>query len=149
MINMIAISRNILLPLASFLMPALTAAADITSKNSHIAGAESPISISYILQILSSFIAVIIFILVIAWLMKKSGRFGVSGNKVINIVSSMSLGMREKIVVVNVEGVNIVIGVAPGQIRTLYVLGDSPSKEEIASDQAGGGFGRIMGNFIK
>jgi flagellar protein FliO/FliZ len=146
---MLPIIRKILLFLGSCSISTLAAAADITSKTSHVAGADSPVSISYILQILSSFIAVILFILVIAWLMKKSGRFGVSNNKVINIVSSMSLGMREKIVVVNVEGVNIVIGVAPGQIRTLYVMGESPSKEEIVSDQAGGGFGRIMGNFLK
>ena len=61
----------------------------------------------------------------------------------------MSLGMREKIVVVNVEGVNIVVGVAPGQIRTLYVLGDSSPEEGPALDKAGEGFGRIMGNFLK
>ncbi len=148
MIKMFSITRKIILILGSSLMPALAAAADISGKISHVTS-ESPVSISYILQILSSFVAVILFILVIAWLMKKSGRFGASGNKAISIVSSMSLGMREKIVVVNVEGVNIVVGVAPGQIRTLYVLGESPSEEEITPDKAGEGFGRIMGNFLK
>ena len=145
---MLSIIKKIILTLGSCFIPALAVAADIAGKTPHITP-DSPVSISYILQILSSFVAVILFILVIAWLMKKSGRFGASGNKAISIVSSMSLGMREKIVVVNVEGVNIVVGVAPGQIRTLYVLGENPPKEQIETDKNGEGFGRIMGSFLK
>lgn len=146
---MLGIFRKTALSITSYLSPALGLAADISGKSTQLAGAASPLSISYVLQIITSFIAVILFILVIAWLMKKSGRFGASSNKAINIVSSMSLGMREKIVVVNVEDVNIVLGVAPGQIRTLYVLDNAPAAEETADVKEGGAFEKVMGNLLK
>ena len=139
--------RKCLSCLALSLIP-MAALADIATEKHRIAGAENPISFPYILQIFGSFIAVVAFILFLAWLMKKTGRFSASGNRNIKIISSMSLGMREKIVVVNVEGVNIVVGVAPGQIRTLHV---SPGtvQDDAVSGESGEGFGRIMSKFLK
>jgi flagellar protein FliO/FliZ len=129
--------------------PVMTFAADIPANNHHLVSGDSSISFSYIIQILISFAAVIFFILFLGWLMRKSGRFGVSGNKTIKIISSLSLGMREKIVVVNVEGINIVVGMAPGQIRTLHVLGDGPAGKEADADTESRGFGPILGKFLK
>ena len=85
-------------------------------------GMENPLSLSYVIQILISFLAVVIFIFLLAWLMRKTGRFGSGSGQTIKIISSMSLGMREKIMILNVGGENIVVGIAPGQIRTLHVL---------------------------
>lgn len=129
--------------------PAMVYAADVPANNHHIVAGDSPISFSYIVQILFSFAAVIFFILFLGWLMRKSGRFGVSGNKNIRIISSLSLGMREKIVVVNVEGINIVVGMAPGQIRTLHVLGDGLVGKEKDADAEDRGFGPILGKLLK
>ena len=128
--------------------PAITKAAELSATSPNIA-AENPISFSYALQILASFAAVIVFILVLAWFMRKSGRFGISGNKHIRMVSSLSLGMREKIVMVNVEGVNIVVGVAPGQIRTLYVLSGQAGDGQMDVEKDDDNFGPILGKLMK
>jgi flagellar protein FliO/FliZ len=129
-------------------LPAVTLAAGVNADSRHLA-AESPFSFSYVLQILASFAAVIAFIFVFAWLMRRSGRFGAAGGGPgLRIVSSLSMGMREKIVVVNVGGKNIVVGVAPGQIRTLHVMEGEGGETQAPAGQ-GGGFGPLLGRFLK
>lgn len=104
------------------LIPQAGIAETIKKPLAPLVNAESPISLSYVVQILVSFLIVIGFILLMAWLMRRSGRFGYGEGQVMRITSSISLGMREKIMLVEVGSVNIVVGVAPGQVRTLHVL---------------------------
>ena len=126
----------------------LAAFADPSSGSHHIAGTDNPITFPYVLQILASFFAVVAFILFLAWLMRKSGRFGAAGDRRIKVISSMSLGMREKIVLVNVDGVNIVVGVAPGQIRTLHVSAGEVHDDSVVNE-GNDVFGRLIGKFLK
>ena len=107
---------------AFFSVPTLCFAEVVEKHGPRIVSADSPISISYLLQILFSFVVVIGFILVMAWLLRRTGHLGRSDGQVIKIISSMSLGMREKILVLEVGKTNIVVGVAPGQVRTLHVI---------------------------
>ena len=130
-------------------LPAWSIAAGVTPESRHLA-AESPISLAYIFQILLSFGAVIAFIFGFAWLMRRTGRFGVTGGgRGLRIVSSLSLGMREKIVVVNVGDKNIVVGVAPGQIRTLHVMDGEGAPPDAPAAGRVGGFGPLLGRFMK
>lgn len=142
-------SKKRLLCLVVCALPALTAlAAGVTPETRHLAS-ENPISFGYILQILLSFVAVIAFIFGFAWLMRRSGRFGAAGGRGLRIVSSLSLGMREKIVVVKVGDTSLVVGVAPGQIRTLHVMEGDASLPEAPPAGKGGGFGPVLGRFMK
>ena len=57
-----------------------------------------------------------------AWLLKRS-----SGNRstvpgLIRIMSAASIGPRERIVLVEVAGTWLVVGVAPGQVRALHAM---------------------------
>lgn len=64
----------------------------------------------------------------------------------------MSLGMREKILVIEVGGENIVVGVAPGQIRTLHVLDGNTeltNKADIKSRTENRGFKQLIDKFSK
>lgn len=146
---MLSTPRKIIVMIALLVMPILAVAADVTTSNHHAVGSENPISLSNVMQILASFVAVIVFIFFTAWLVRKTGRFSISNNKSIRVISSMSLGMREKIVLISVEDVNIVVGVAPGQIRTLHVLGKGPEKSGSDVNKDSDMFGRIMGSFSK
>jgi len=122
------------------------------SKTPFLANAGSHMSFSYVMQILVSFLLVIGFILALAWFMKKSGRLGYGSGQAIRIKSSLSLGMREKIIVVEVGATEIIVGVAPGQIRTLHVLeGGSQSDDPLnAGDaQSKTGFKQLMDKFSK
>jgi len=60
-----------------------------------------------------------------AWAFKRFGNFqtGVQGK--LKIVGGISLGARERVVLLQVGTQQLVVGVAPGQIQTLHVL-DEP-----------------------
>jgi len=149
MAYMRSVIRNIIVTL---LMISNISMADAISKpTANLPGMESPMSVSYVIQILISFLIVISFIFFLAWLMRRTGRFGYGNKQVIKIKSSMSLGMREKILLIEVGGVNIVVGVAPGQIRTLHVLDGMAEVNEIDvnSRVENKGFKQIIEKFSK
>jgi flagellar protein FliO/FliZ len=130
----------------------MTFAEALAKKGVDLASVESPMNLSYVAQILISFLLVIGFIFFMAWMMKRSGRFGYGSGQTIKIISSMSLGMREKILVIEVGGENIVVGVAPGQIRTLHVLDGNvelTNKDDIKSHTENRGFKQLIDKFSK
>jgi len=134
------------------LIPKMAFSETLAKKGVDLAAAESPMNIAYVAQILVSFLLVIGFIFLMAWLMRRSGRFGHGAGQVIKIVSSMSLGMREKILVIEVGGSNIVVGVAPGQIRTLHVLdsdADLTKKADLSNHVENRGFKQLIDKFSK
>ena len=64
----------------------------------------------------------------------------------------MPLGMREKIMVIEIGEVNIVVGVAPGQIRTLHVLESGieiRDRENIKAYTSAKGFKSLVEKFTK
>ncbi|MBI2307800.1 MAG: flagellar biosynthetic protein FliO [Rhodocyclales bacterium] len=59
-----------------------------------------------------------------AWLMKRlnDGRGPAHGQGPLRIVSTLSLGPRERILLVEIEDTWLVVGVSSGQMRTLHTL---------------------------
>jgi flagellar protein FliO/FliZ len=80
---------------------------------------------SHLLQTTLGLLAVLAVIIAIGWAVKRFGnlRGGVQGQ--MKIVGGLSLGTRERVVLLQVGEQQLVLGVAPGQIRTLHVL-DQP-----------------------
>jgi flagellar protein FliO/FliZ len=56
------------------------------------------------------------------WGVRKLGGLTVNGTEQMRIVSGLTLGMREKIMLVQVGKKQLVLGVTPGRIQTLHVL---------------------------
>ena len=95
-----------------FAVPTTSAAADVP--------AISPTT--GLLQILLGLIAVLAMMGVAAWLFKKMGPVN-TGNKIaVKIVGGVSLGNRERIIVVEVADQWIVVGVTASQINTLSTM---------------------------
>lgn len=63
-------------------------------------------------------------ILVLAWLLKRLRVSQALRSQDIKILSSMAMGTREKIVLVEVENKKILLGFAPGNISSLHVFTD-------------------------
>jgi len=61
-------------------------------------------------------------ILALAWLAKRMPGVAGSSNRALRVVASLSLGPREKIVVVDVGGKQLLLGVGAGGTRTLHTL---------------------------
>lgn len=141
--------RNIVLSIVIY--PNVGVAEALMKQGASSSSMENHMSYSYVIQILISFLVVIAFILVLAWLMRRTGRFGYGNRQIIKIISSISLGMREKIMVIEVGGEQFVVGVAPGQIRTLHVLDGNTriQNDDLRSKAENNGFKQIIDKFTK
>jgi len=78
--------------------------------------------VSNILQIISGLFIVLMVILGAAWMLKRYGGFGGMANSDLKVIAGITVGQREKIVVVQVGEVQLLVGVSAGNIRTLHVL---------------------------
>jgi len=73
------------------------------------------------LQWLLSLLVVIVVIVMLAWLAKKSRVFG-SNNQQLNVVATLPLGPKERIMVVQVGDEQLLVGVTGQQINLLKEL---------------------------
>lgn len=90
----------------------------------------------YLAQLLSGLLVVIAAIVVFAFLMRRvTGVQSRLGDE-FRVVSGISLGSRERMLLVQVGEQQLVVGVAPGRIQTLHVL-DRPL--EVPGRTAAGG----------
>jgi flagellar protein FliO/FliZ len=67
-------------------------------------------------------------IFALAWLAKRMPGVAGGSNRALRVVASLSLGPREKVVVVDVGGRQLLLGVGAGGTRTLHTL-DAPLPE--------------------
>jgi len=74
---------------------------------------------------------VLALIFAAAWVLKRFGGLPAGGQGSVRVLGGISLGARERLVVVEVEGTRLILGVAPGRVQTLHVL--PPQKDFAAS----------------
>lgn len=91
----------------------------------------SPSSGKTLMNVMLALGAVIVMIFATGWLLKRFTGFSPLNNRHIKIHASLSVGARERIVLVEVGGEQILIGVTPQQINHLHTL-----KEPVVSPAA-------------
>ena len=76
----------------------------------------------YLLQVIGSFVVVILLLVAVLVMLKRFN--GVSGSISgdMRVVSSVSVGQRERAVLLQVGEQQILVGVGPGNVRTLHVF---------------------------
>lgn len=67
-------------------------------------------------------VIVLLMIIGLAWLAKRYMQLPNMSKGQIQILGGVSLGAREKAVLISVEGERILLGVSPGRVQTLHVL---------------------------
>ncbi len=82
----------------------------------------APLRAEGLLETAAGLLLVLATILALAWAARRFGRFSNAGKGLVNVLGGISLGSRERVVIVQVEDTRLVLGVAPGRIETLYVL---------------------------
>ena len=95
---------------------------------------KSPVGLVNILQIMTYLILVIVIIIGSAWLFRRYGRVNSAANGDLKVIAGLSVGQRERIVLVAAGNVHLLLGVAPGQVQTLHVM-DGESIGEIAHNR--------------
>lgn len=68
-------------------------------------------------------VVVLAMIIGMAWLLRRFGGLPTVGKGAVSIVGGVSLGARERAVLLQVGEEQVLVGVAPGQVRALHVLG--------------------------
>lgn len=82
---------------------------------------------------LTGLLAVLAVIFTLAWLLRRFGSFSRLAPGSFRVLAAVSLGSRERVVLLQAGGKQLVLGVAPGRVETLCILENS----EIISVESG------------
>jgi flagellar protein FliO/FliZ len=91
-----------------------------------------------LLQVTLGLILVVIAIFAVAWVVRRYGSFHTTAKGALKVIGGLSMGARERVVLLQVGDKQLLLGVAPGRIQTLHVL-----DEPLPVDEAGP---RVPGN---
>ncbi len=91
----------------------------------------SGIGTSAALEMAAVLVGVILLILILGWMIKRIGNFPSAGKGIVKILGGVSLGPRERAVVLEAGGKRILVGVAPGRVQTLCLLDNSDVDAEV------------------
>lgn len=80
------------------------------------------ISTGSVMQILFSLILVLAAVGVVAWMMKRMNMQQHGAASLLKVISGVAVGPRERVVLVEVNETWLIVGVAPGQVRTLHTM---------------------------
>ncbi len=86
------------------------------------AAEQAPASAGSLLQVSLGLAVVLALMAGAAWILKRIGVAGSGGNNVVKVVGGVSVGNRERVIVVEVADQWIVVGVAPGRVNALSTL---------------------------
>ena len=86
--------------------------------------AASPIGSGALVETMLGLFLIIGLIFGLSWLFRRFGKLPIAGKGMVSVLGGVSLGPRERAVLLQVEGVRLLVGVAPGRVQTLHVLGE-------------------------
>jgi len=66
-------------------------------------------------------LVIIAVIFLCAWLLRRIGSGGAAAGNRLRIVGARAVGHKERVVLMDIEGTRLVLGVAPGRISKLHV----------------------------
>lgn len=79
-----------------------------------------PLSSSYLFKMMLSLFIVLVLMFLVVWLMKRTGRFdGRGGHYPLRVLTQMTIGTRERVLLVAVGDRQMLLGVTHGQIESL------------------------------
>jgi flagellar protein FliO/FliZ len=82
----------------------------------------APLGVQTLLQTGGGLLLILVLIFAGAWLFKRYGQLPTLGKGLIRVLGGVSVGPRERVMLLEVENIRLLVGVAPGQVRTLCVL---------------------------
>ena len=118
------------------IVPAVFAVEDKPSPAKPLA--EPPVGAGELANITMGLMVVLALIFALAWLYRRYGNITSFNRSNINVLGGVSLGTREKAILLEVEGEKILVGVTPNQVTRLHVLeGNAKSdKVSVVEDEA-------------
>ena len=105
----------------------------------------SVVSTGGMIKITLSLLLVLAAIVAVAWLLKRMNVAQQGRGNLLKVISSVAVGQRERIVLIEINETWLLVGVGPGQIRTLHTLAKDDSVSPLP--EAGNQFGRMLSLF--
>ncbi len=107
--------------------------------------AQDPVAMTSLWQLTLGMLVVLGLIVSIAWVLKRTGRFQMAAGGGLRVLGGLSMGSRERVVLVQAGETQLLLGVAPGRVQTLHVL-DQPLQ---MSTPTGAGFAEQLSHMLK
>lgn len=107
--------------MAAVLFASHVGAQELASDAKAIASPEL-FSAGYLFQVIGSLVLVFVCLFVVVYFLKRFNGVGTGSGSALRVVASANVGQREKVVLLEVGGEQLLIGVAPGAVRSLHVL---------------------------
>jgi len=133
--------HSALLVLTGFL-PRLSDAAAADEKSA--LSPASPLAAGALTETAFGLIAIIALIFALSWFFRRFGKQAFAGKGMVSVIGGVSLGPRERAVLLQVGGTRLLVGVAPGQVRMLHLL-DQDNGNTASEDEFSGQLKREMG----
>jgi flagellar protein FliO/FliZ len=96
---------------------------------------ESPLSPGNLINTGVGLLVVLGIMLALAWLVKRYVQVPGIGKGQVQVLGGVSLGAREKAVLLSVEGQRLLVGIAPGRVQTLMILGGEAVRDGAFAEQ--------------
>jgi|TARA_B110000261_G_scaffold157354_1_gene192295 flagellar protein FliO/FliZ len=93
-----------------------------------------PMSSSYLLKLTGGLILVVVVIFVLAWLIKKMNLTPQSQTGLIKVIAGLNLGTRERVVLLEVGGEQILVGLCSGRMDKLHTLTKAVGADALAPE---------------
>ncbi len=112
-------------------------------------GVQDPMAVDSLIQLTLGMAAVLAVIVGVAWLMKRSGRFQMGAGGGLRVLGGLSMGTRERVVLLQVGDTQLLVGVAPGRVQTLHVLDTPLATGQAETPAVAAGFAGQLGRLMK
>ena len=108
-----------------------------------------PIGAGSYIQMFLGLLLVVALIFGMAWLMRRMGGMNGMSTGNLKVLGGLSVGQRERIILVQAGDTQLLVGVAPGQIRTLHVMDEPIKTSSDSTANSSSGFSEKLHAAIK
>ena len=153
---------TLLLTLCCLQMPAALAETESTAQAESVAtpfstrpvdaGDNNPVGSRVVrtspFTVVGGLLLIVLLIVAIAWMMKKLGGVNMLGNNAMRVVAALSVGNREKVLLVEVGDKQILLGVAPGRVSHLQSFDEPIISQASNGDQSQPNFANTINQLL-
>jgi len=98
-----------------------------------------------LMEMMLMLVLMVSFIVWLAWLAKRTKGFGFQGNKRLQILQTLALGPKERAVLIELQGKQMLLGVTSNQVNTLW---ESPLMSKTEFESTGEEIHKIESNML-
>ena len=103
-----------------------------------------PLTAGTLTQLILGMVLVLGLIALSAWILRRFNRFQSAASGQLKVVGGLSMGARERVVLVQLGEQQLLLGVAPGRVQTLHVLDEPLATGTSASPASDSGFAQRL-----